>query len=103
MKSINLTDCTFEHEDIDAKYRILPLGKKMSINIALTSNLFKEKELVVLQLLQSTYLANLKKFGKDLRDIKELIIEHAGDNDINIFRATEHLDDSYDTSPEFVG
>lgn len=72
----------------------------MNINIALSSNLFKEKELVKLGLLQKTYLANLKQFGKELRDIKELSIDHADNEDIDIFKALQYLNEELDKSPE---
>ena len=51
------------HPDFDQPDRVIPLAKKLSLNIQIESSLIAMREIEVLELDQTFYKQNLDKFG----------------------------------------
>ena len=79
------------HPDFDLPDRVIPLDKKLSLNIQIESSLIAMQEIQVLELDQTFYRQNLDKFGPELQKLKHLSIDHKAGTDQEIFKAISKL------------
>ena len=79
------------HPDFDQPDRVIPLDKKLSLNIQIESSLIAMQEIEVLELDQTFYKQNLDKFGPELQKLKHLSIDHKAGTDQEIFKAVNKL------------
>ena len=81
--------CKLEHPDLEPDKRITL--ENLRLNWKYTSKLFNFEQLRELCLTQSSYQHNLETFGLELVNLKELCINHYGEEDLSILSSLHFL------------